>query len=95
MRGGVLGDDGGFAEVVVLGAAVVVVVLDAAVELERDVLVEGGALPDVPHAARTAVTIAMPAAAMTRFTVRSLSARPQRVIGCEEASPLRRTSYLR
>jgi hypothetical protein len=96
--GGVLGDAGGWAEVVVPGGAVVGVVLGVAVELdvlELDVVVDVGALPAVPQAARTAVTIAMPAAAVARFTVRSLSAPPQRVIGCEEASPLRRTSYPR
>jgi hypothetical protein len=92
---GALGDDGGLAEVVVPGDVVVVVVVDAAVELKLDVLVEVGALADDPHAARTAVTIATPAATITRFTIPSVSASPQCVIGCEEASLLRRTRYPR
>jgi hypothetical protein len=70
---------------------VVVVAVDVAVELKLDVVVEVGAPDDDPHAARTAVTIAMTAATITRFTILSVSASPQRVIGCEEASLLRRT----
>ena len=89
--GGALGDDGGLAEVVVPGNVLVVVVVDVAVELKLDVLVAVGALADDPHAARTAVTIAMPAATVTRFTIRSVSASPRRVIGCEEASLVRHT----
>jgi hypothetical protein len=89
--GGALGDDGGLAEVVVPGNVLVVVVVDVAVELKLDVLVAVGALADDPHAARTAVTIATPAATITRFTIPSVSVSPQCVIGCEEASRLRRT----
>jgi hypothetical protein len=92
--GGVPADAGGFAEVVVPRAVVVVLVLDD-VEVWLAVFVGVDERTDVPHAARTAVTIPMPAATVTRFTVRSLSAPPQRVIGWEATSPLRRTSYKR
>jgi hypothetical protein len=91
VAGGALDDDGGLAGVVVPGGVVAVVAVDVAVELKLDVVVEVCAPDDDPHAARTAVTIAMPAATITHFTILSVSASLQRVIGCEEASLLRRT----
>ena len=98
VRCGVPGDGAGLAEAVGPAPRVVVPVVDVAVErgaVGLDVLVELDAPPDVPQAARTAITIAMPAATITRFTIRSLSAPLQRVIGCEEGSVLRRSGYPR